>query len=131
MSEETPKIETVKSEDSPKITTTKKEKDPKRIEAGKRLAAISKSARERKMRAKIESERNLENGSSDNSGINYGFLFGFLGTAVAIGSLYYTRKDYERETKRLETIKEEPEPKHVKIERIDHRPPKNSLDTFD
>ena len=30
MSEETPKIETVKSEDSPKITTTKKEKDLKK-----------------------------------------------------------------------------------------------------
>ena len=44
MSEETPKIETVKSEDSPKITTTKKEKDPKRVEAGKCLAAISKAA---------------------------------------------------------------------------------------
>ena len=81
------------------------------------------------MRDKIESERNQENGSGDNSVINYGFLFGFLGTAVAIGSLYYTRKDYEGETKKLETIKEEP--KKVKIERIDHRPPKNSLDTFD
>ena len=57
MSEETPKIETVKSEDSPKITTTKKEKDPKRVEAGKRLAAISKAARERKMRDKIQSKR--------------------------------------------------------------------------
>ena len=133
MSEETPKIETVKSEDSPKITTTKKEKDPKRVEAGKHLAAISKAAREKKMSAKIETERNQENGSGDNSGINYGFLFGFLGTAVAIGSLYYTRKDYERKTKKLETIKEEPEPepKHAKIKRIDHMPPKNSLDTFD
>ena len=64
MSEETPKIETVKSEDSPKITT-KKEKDPKRVEAGKRLAAISKAAREKKIRAKIESERNQGNDSGD------------------------------------------------------------------
>ena len=133
MSEETPKTETVKSEDSPKITTTEKEKDPKRVEVGKRLAAISKVARKKKIRAKIESERNQENGSGDNSVINYGFLFGFLGTAVAIGSLYYTKTEYESETKKLETIKEEPEPepKHVKIKRIDHRPPINSLDTFD
>ena len=60
------------------------------------MAAISKAARERKLRAKIETERNQENDGCDNSWINYGFLFGFLGTAVAIGSLYYTRKYYER-----------------------------------
>ena len=111
--------------------TTKKEKDPKRVEAGKCLATISKAAREKKIHVKIETERNQENGSGNNSEINYGFLFGFLGTAVTIGSLDYTRKDYERETKRLETIKEEEKPKNIEIERIDHIPPKNSLDTFD
>ena len=42
MSEETPKI----TEVPPKITNEKKEKDPKRVEAGKRLAAISKAAKE-------------------------------------------------------------------------------------
>ena len=70
MSEETPKIETVKNEDSPKIITIKKKKDPERVQAGKRLAAISKAAREKKIRAKMESERSQENGSDDNSGIN-------------------------------------------------------------
>ena len=75
--------------------TTKKEKDLKRVEAGKRLAAVSKAAKERKMRAKIESERNQENGSGDNSGINYGLLFGFIGAVTAIGSFYYTRKKHE------------------------------------
>ena len=40
MSEERPKIETVKSEGSLKITITKKEKNPKRLEAGKRLPTI-------------------------------------------------------------------------------------------
>ena len=116
------------SEETPKITTTKKKKDHKRVEAGKHLAGISKATKERKIHAKIESKRNQENGSGDNS-IDYGFLFGFLRTVVAIGSLYYTRKDYEREAKKLKTIKEEP--KKVKIQRIDHKPPKNSLDTFD
>ena len=41
---------------APKITATKKEKDPNRVEAGRRLAAISKAAKEKKMRDKIESE---------------------------------------------------------------------------
>ena len=30
------------SEETPKITTVKKEKDPKRVETGKRLAALNK-----------------------------------------------------------------------------------------
>ena len=42
------------SGETPSIVTTKKEKDPKRVEAGKRLAAISKQAKERK---KKERER--------------------------------------------------------------------------
>ena len=36
------------SEETHKITATKKEKDPKRVEAGKRLAAIFKAAKEKK-----------------------------------------------------------------------------------
>ena len=89
---------------APKITATKKEKDLKRVETGKRLASISNVAKERKMRVKILSESNQENGSGD-TGINYSLVFGFIGTAAAIGSFYYTRKKYERETKKLETIK--------------------------
>ena len=53
-------------ESAPKITATKKEKDPKRVEAGKRLPAISKAAKERKMRDKIESEN-----SNNDFNINY------------------------------------------------------------
>ena len=115
---------------APKTTKVKKEKDPERVEAGKRLAAISKAAKERKMRDKIESE-------NDSYGfeIYYGLLIGFLRTAVAIESLYYTRKDYERQTKRLETIKEEgtkPEPKNVEIERsVKIKTKNNNFDTFD
>ena len=84
---------------------TKKEKDPERVEAGKRLAAISKASKERKMRDKIESEKKAGDGDFS---INYGLLFGAIGTAVAIASLYYTRKDYERETINHEVVKEEP-----------------------
>ena len=36
------------AEATPSIVTNKKEKDPRRVEAGKRLAAISKQAKERK-----------------------------------------------------------------------------------
>lgn len=37
-------------------TTTFKKKDPRRVEQGKRLAMISKEAKERKMRSRIEAE---------------------------------------------------------------------------
>ena len=89
MSEETPKT----TEVVPKITKETKEKDPKRVEAGKRCAAISKAAKERKMREKIVSEN-----SNNDFNINYGLVFGFIGTAVAIVSLYYRREEYKRET---------------------------------
>ena len=116
------------SEETPKITTTKKEKDPKRLEAGKRLAAISKATKQRKMCEKIESENKQENGSGDYS-INYGLVFRILGTVAAIGSLYYTREEYKRDTVKQETTRKEPEIKHVK--KADYRPPENNLDNFE
>ena len=116
------------SEETPKITTVKKEKDPKRVEAGKRLAAISKAAKERKMCNKIESENKQENAGFDYN-INYGLVFGILGTAAAICSLYYTREEYKRETVKHETTRKEPEPKDVK--KTDYRPPENNLDNLE
>ena len=114
------------SEETPKITTVKKEKDPKRVEPGKRLAAISKAAKQRKMRNKIESENKQENGSSDCS-INYGIVIGILGTAVSIGS----SEEYKRDTVKLENTREEPESKHVEIQKTDYRPSENSLDNLE
>ena len=72
MSEEEPKI-TAENEEKPKITTVKKVEDPKRVEAGKKLAAISKAAKERKIREKIETENKQDSGDL---GINYGLVFG-------------------------------------------------------
>ena len=116
---------------APKITTIKMEKDPKRVEAGKRLAAISKAAKERKMREKIESESKQENDSSGDYNVNYGLVFGIFGTGASIGSFYYIRKEYKRETKKLETIKEELESKHAEIKRSDYRSSENSLDSLE
>ena len=38
------------TEETPKITTVEKVKDPRRVEQGKRLAAISREAKERKVK---------------------------------------------------------------------------------
>ena len=101
-------------ESAPKITETIKEIDPKRVEAGKRLAAISNAAKERKMRDKIESEN-----SNNDFNINYGLVFGVIGTAVAIASLYY-----RRETLRpviINRVEQGKEPKHVESRGIARR----------
>ena len=105
MTEESPII--ASEEKAPKITSVKKDKDPKRVQAGKRLAAISKTARENKMRAKIEAEK-----SDVGWNINYPILFGAAGAFAALGALYYRRNEYIRETQRQEATKEE-EREHV------------------
>ena len=86
MSSEVEKVENVEKVEK---ITTKKEKDPKRVEARKRLAAISKASKERKMRDKIEAEKKDSDGDFS---INYVLLFGAIGTAVAIASLLYKKK---------------------------------------
>ena len=111
-------------ETAPKITATKKEKDPKGVEAGKRLAAISKAAKERKMRDKIESEN-----SNNDFNINYGLVFGFIGTAVAIVSLYYRREEFKRETLQpviINGVEPEKEPIH-----LEPKKPENILDNLE
>ena len=110
MSEEQPKI----TEEQPKITTVKKLKDPRRVEAGKRLAEISKRAKEDKLRKRIESE-NEQRSKEEGWSISYGHMLGLVGTACAIGALYYARRSDNREAKRLEATREEPE--HVVINR--------------
>ena len=101
------------SEETPKITTEKKGKDPRHVEVGKRLAAISKSARENTMREKIEMEKNHESQESS-LGINYGYVIGTLGVILAGVTLYYIRNDDQRETK-LENNEPHLEKKHVEI----------------
>ena len=104
-------VEKVKNFEKVEKITTKKEDNPKRVEAGKRLAAISKASKERKMRDKIEAEKKASDGDFS---INYALLFGAIVTAVAIASLYYTRKDNERETIKHVVVKEEPKPETKK-----------------
>ena len=125
MIEETPKT----TEVAPKITKEKKEKDPKRVEAGKRLAAISKATKEKKMPDKIESEN-----SNNDLNINYGLVFGFIGTAVAIASLYYRREEYKRETLKpvvINRVEQEKEPKHVETIKSTKKQPEIILDNLE
>ena len=67
-----------------KITTVEKVKDPKRVEAGKKLAQISKHAKERKLREKIQRD-NVKEENSDY--LYYVAIGGLVLTGI---SSYYT-----------------------------------------
>ena len=57
--------------------------------------------------------------------INYGLVFGFIGTAVAIASLYYRREEYKRETLKpvvINRVEQEKEPKHGTIKPTKKQP---------
>lgn len=69
-----------------KITSEVKTKDPKRVEAGKRHAAISKEAKERKARERIMAEQSQN--SSDESGNNRTTLI-VLGLILVVGGVSY------------------------------------------
>jgi hypothetical protein len=71
--------------------TSEKKKDPRIVEAGKRLAVLSKAARERK---KKQAESNES--SSGNSIITY------IGVAIALISLMLAYKSHQREEKAIE-----------------------------
>ena len=76
--------------------TSKNNKDPRRVAAGKRLAAVSRIAKEKK---KVEREKSEESSSSDS-------LITYIGVAIALVSLVLAYKSHQRETK-------EPEPQHI------------------
>ena len=78
------------------IVTTKKEKDPRRVEAGKRLAAISKQAKERKKER--ESAANPPPGGlvlalTTSGGLTLALTT--VGVVAALATLWYTRKEYQ------------------------------------
>ena len=75
------------------IVITRKEKDPKRVEAGKRLAAISKQAKEKKRKEREHAlHTRLDHFSVYGSAT---LMIGLTaaGVVAALATLWYTRKD--------------------------------------
>jgi hypothetical protein len=94
--------------------TSEKKKDPRRVEAGKRLAVLSKAARERKKK-QVESNES----SSGNSIITY------IGVAIALISLVLAYKSNQREEKAIE-------PKYTpQTVTIVKQPDESKLDTLE
>ena len=104
-----------------KITSVEKAKDPKRVEAGKKLGAMSKQAKEKKALQRIEIEDEFKVPSIDSIDplIVVG-IFGFVGTVVYFK--YFSKKKSEDNKSEDPTpAKQEevstPEPKQAKQER--------------
>jgi hypothetical protein len=94
--------------------TSEKKKDPKRVEAGKRLAVLSKAARERK---KKQAESNESSGGNN--------IITYIGVVIALISLVITYRSHQREEKALEP---KYTPQTVTIER---QPDRSTMDTLE
>ena len=96
--------------EEPKITSVvKTEKNPGRVAAGKRLAAISKEAKERK---KLEREEAMKK-SEDNDGNNNNIIVGgvLLAVAGAVAYFLWNKQGEKKDQHEKVTIEEEPKPK--------------------
>ena len=75
-----------------KITSVEKNekvKDPRRVEAGKRLAAISRQAKERKAKEReAESSSDLKDSPPQSEPWDLRMMIGAVGTAAAVIGLY-------------------------------------------
>ena len=110
------------SEEEPKITSVvKKEKHPGRVAAGKRLAAISKEAKERKKLEREEAMKKSEDNDSNNA-----LIVGGLIVAVAGAVAYFLwKKKGESNVNENVTIEEpkesNPRPKRSRYSMADNR----------
>ena len=86
------------------ILTTKREKDPRRVEAGKRLAAISRQAKERKRVRELQSVGTIV--PSDSKKYMVGLTM--VGVVVAIATLWYTMYPRRPPKKTEHHVEEEP-----------------------
>ena len=93
-----------------KVTTvekTVKVKDPRKVELGKRLAKISREAKERKAKqhedSKIEKEVKSEEKEITDY-IDFRYFIGGVTLVAALGGLYYSYKRDKREIKEEKVI---------------------------
>lgn len=84
-------------------------KDPRRVEQGRRLAAISKAAKEKKMRQKILEEQSIQSQQSQQSEVSSSFftLPVFVGVASLSFGLFLLFWKHSKSEVKIETCKEE------------------------
>ncbi len=103
------------------IASGPKVKDPRRVAAGKRLAAISKQAKEEKaLRLKQEAEMNS---AKEETGDGYAIYL--VGGLIAVGTVSYLLfVNKEKVIRTFSADKEEPEPEPTP--KLEQSPPKKA-----
>ena len=86
------------------VEKTAKVKDPRKVELGKRLAKISKEAKERKARERqLEADKVKKREQTEMTDcIDFRYLVGFAGLVSTIGCLCFAYKNDKREEKNRE-----------------------------
>ena len=117
------------NETETKITSVEKAKDPKRVEAGKKLGAMSKQAKEKKASQRVTFEDEFKVPSIDS--IDPLAVVGVVGVVGAIVYYKYFSKKNENptpeSTKQLETPAEKPK----QVKQAERPKQERKLDTLD
>ena len=104
-----------------KITSVEKVKDPKRVEAGKKLAAMSKQAKEKKAIDKLSQKMSIDEFQIPS--INPLAVVGVVGV---VGVVVYYKYFNNVDAKPVESTTVTPSPKEEK-----QKPKRRELDTLD
>ena len=107
-----------------KITSFEKTKDPRRVEAGKKLGAISKQAKEKKAQRHVEEDMQK---SVDKPCGEFSSLAAVLAGAVVIGAIVLHYKSSSKEPSK-EPSKED---HTVQVTILKNPIPKRKLDSLD
>ena len=95
--------ETSKQTDNTSAKVTAVEK-PRKVKLGKRLAKISREAKERKARQRKEAETEAVNQREITDYIDFKYFIGGVGLVVALGGLYCSYKKDKREIREEKEI---------------------------
>ena len=95
-----------KQQNVEKVTAVEKsvkEKDPRKVELGKRLAKISREAKERKakQRSEVENHERTRFAKEINDYVDLRYFVGGVMVVVALGGLYYAYKRDKRQSEEL------------------------------
>ena len=106
--------ETSKQPNVEKVTTVEKSvkvKDPRKVELGKRLAKISKEAKERKakQRSEVENRKRTHFAKEINDYVDFRYFVGGVTIVAALGGLYYAYKSDKRQSERERSEQSESE----------------------
>ena len=112
-----------------KITSVEKAKDPKRVEAGKKLGAMSKQAKEKKASQKADIEDEFQIPSIDS--VNPLAVVGVVGlVGVAVYYKYFSEKNVDNSTP-AKQAKQEEVSTPAKQAKQEEKPKRRELDSLD